>query len=63
MRDGAAHRVALDVAGHDEELLPVGVELDQRVDALFTGDGGAKRLGLDRDCERLHALAVDDGRD
>ena len=60
---GAAHRVTLDVTGHDEELLAVGVEFDQGVDALLAGDGGAKGLGLDRDRQRLDALAVDDGRD
>ena len=63
VRDGAAHRVALDVTGHDEELLAVGVEFDQGVDALLARDGGAKGLGLDRDRQRLDALAVDDGGD
>jgi hypothetical protein len=63
VRDGPAHRVALDLAGHDEEGLAVGVEADQRVEALLAGDGGAKGLGVDRDGEGLGPLAVDDGRD
>ena len=62
VRNRAAHGVALDVTGHDEELLPVGVKFNQGVDALIPRDRGAKGLGLDGDGQRLDTFAVDDGR-
>ena len=40
--DRAANRVTLDVTSHDEELLAVGVQFDQGVDALLTRDRRAK---------------------
>ena len=61
--DGAAHRVALDLAREHEEVLAVGVEVDQGVEPLLARDRGAEGLGVHRDGQRVDAGPVDDGRD
>ncbi len=52
VRDGAAHGVALDLTGHDDELLAIGVEVDQGVESLLARDRRAKALGIDRHWQR-----------
>ena len=62
--DGAAHGVALDLAGHDGNFLPSASSVIKRVEALLTRDGGAELFGvrptIGSGCD---ALAVDDGGD
>ena len=63
VRHIAAHRMALELLDDRRVDLAVDGEVEDGVDTGRAGQGVAELAADDRDRDRLHALAVDDGRD